>query len=394
MTDLPEIRAGLELRDQPIAAVMTRDVYSVPSTTPLLDLTSEMRRRRISCVVVCDEGRPVGIISERDVVRILCESSRPAATLRAMDVMSAPVHTISPRMLCPEVMGSMRQQSFRRFPVVDDSGQLVGLVTQTDLLRASERDLAQYSARLEQQVARKTEQLASVSRLKDELLGMIVHDLKNPLAVILGILDSMIAARKPIDPATAKKRLTLALEAARSLLRMVLNLLDITKIESGELEPERASVVLEDLLDRAIPPMSEIGSRDGVRIEVSQDTEDHKLFLDAGLIERVLQNLLSNALKFSPQGGRVAVEVRVDERPTPSLVFSVSNWGKAIPAEFHQKIFDKFAQLEAKSSGTIASTGLGLTFCKLAVEAHGGRILVESPIDGTRGARFTCIVPM
>jgi signal transduction histidine kinase len=394
MGEPPEI-SRQELRDQPVSAVMTRDVYFVPPETPLLVLVSEMRRRRISCVLVCRDLKPAGIISERDVVRILCETSRHASSLRASDVMSSPVRTIGPDMRCPEVMGLMRQQSFRRFPIVDEAGRLLGLVTQTDLLRASERDLAEYSSRLETQVARKTEQLAKVSALKDDLLGMIVHDLKNPLAVILGILESMARGRKPLAPELARKRLTLALEAAQSLLRMVLNLLDITKIETGELKPERTDVVCAELLERAIRPMAELASRDAIRIEVTRTAEGRTLPLDAALIERVLQNLLSNAVKYSPSGAHVEVAAWVQDEAVPhSVCFAVSNWGKPIAAEYHRKIFDKFAQIEAKSSGNIASTGLGLTFCKLAVEAHGGRIFVESPIDGARGARFTCVLPL
>jgi signal transduction histidine kinase len=394
MDETPEI-SRQELRDQPVSAVMTRDVYSVPPEMPLLALTSEMRRRRISCVLVCQDARPVGIISERDVVRILCESSRPAAVLHASDVMSSPVRTIDPHMRCPEVMGLMRRESFRRFPIVDGDGRLAGLVTQTDLLRASERDLAQYSARLEAQVARKTEQLAKVSALKDDLLGMIVHDLKNPLAVILGILESMVLGRKPIDPDSVKRRLSLALEAAQSLLRMVLNLLDITKIETGDLKPERAEVFCAELLERAIRPMAELAQRDEIRIVVTGTAEGRSLPLDASLMERVLQNLLSNAVKHSPSGERVEVCAWLDEAASPPCVcFAVSNRGKPIPAEYQRKIFDKFSQLEAKSAGNVASTGLGLTFCKLAVEAHGGHIRVESPIDAGRGARFTCVVPL
>jgi signal transduction histidine kinase len=394
MTDRPE-PSRQELRHQPVAAVMTHEVYGAAPETSLLELTSEMRRRRISCVVVCRDRQPVGVISERDVVRILCETQRPASSLCAADVMSSPVHTIPPDMLCPEVMQLMRRQSFRRFPVVGADGCLLGLVTQTDLLRASERDLAEYSARLERAVDEKTEQLGRISALKDDLVGMIVHDLKNPLAVILGILDSIVLGRKPLEEAKLRKRLALALDSSHSMLRLVMNLLDITKIETGELKPDRAPVLCQDLVERAVRSMTELAERDGVRLEVTSVARDRSLLVDAALLERVLQNLLSNAIKHSPPGETVEIGSWLEPAASPPAVcLGVTNRGKPIPREYHQKIFDKFAQLEAKSSGKIASTGLGLTFCKLAVEAHGGRIVVDSPLEDDRGACFTCVLPL
>jgi signal transduction histidine kinase len=176
---------------------------------------------------------------------------------------------------------------------------------------------------------------------------------------------------------------------------MVLNLLDITKIESGELKPDRSPVACRDLLERAIRPMTELAERDGIRIEVTGSVPERKLLVDVALTERVLQNLLSNAVKFSPPNERIEVACWLDPAASPpAACFSVANRGKPIAPEYHQKIFEKFSQIEAKSSGNIASTGLGLTFCKLAMEAHGGRISVTSPIEGGRGARFTCVFPL
>jgi signal transduction histidine kinase len=385
---------GHELRHQPVASVMTRGVCCVAPEAPLLEVAAEMRRRRISCVVVCRDARPVGIVSERDLVRVLCEAHVPPQVLTAACVMSSPVRTVRPERLCPEVIEAMRTQGFRRYPVVDGEGRLLGLVTQTDLLRASERALAAHSASLEVAVARKSAELARISSLKDDLTGMMVHDMKNSLAVVLGVLDSAISGRQASSEPRLRKRLTLALEAAHSVLRMVLNLLDITKMEAGELKPERGLITVDELIERGLRPVSDLAERTGLRIEVIRERGDEKLFLDVGLAERVLQNLVSNAIKFSPPAERIEIDARIERQRPCSLLLSVSNQGPAIAAEHHAKIFDKFAQLEIKSSGSVASTGLGLTFCRLAVEAHGGRIEVESPLADDRGVRFTCVVPM
>ena len=134
MSEPPDRRAGQELRDQPIAAVMTRDVYSVPSDTPLLELTSEMRRRRISCVVVCDEGRPVGIISERDIIRALSETGPDCLSRSVAETMTRNVVTCQESDTLDELMALMTTRRFRHLPVVAD-GDIVGIVSIGDVVK-------------------------------------------------------------------------------------------------------------------------------------------------------------------------------------------------------------------------------------------------------------------
>src|SRR5207302_894983 len=109
---------------------------------------------------------------------------------------------------------------------------------------------------------------------------------------------------------------------------------------------------------------------------------------DQGKLDRILVNLLGNAIKFTPAGGRVTVGAQVDESET-SMVFSVSDTGEGIPAEAFDRIFEKFGQVDSRKGGRMMSTGLGLTFCKLAVEAHGGDITVASAPGHGSTFRFT-----
>jgi signal transduction histidine kinase len=111
---------------------------------------------------------------------------------------------------------------------------------------------------------------------------------------------------------------------------------------------------------------------------------------DENKLRRTLVNLLGNAIKFTPSGGTVTIGVR-HSREGPSVVFSISDTGEGIPAEAFGRIFEKFGQVQSRQGGRIMSTGLGLTFCKLAVEAHGGQIAVES-VPG-QGSTFCFTIP-
>jgi signal transduction histidine kinase len=167
--------------------------------------------------------------------------------------------------------------------------------------------------------------------------------------------------------------------AAQHLMRLIHNLLDISKSEEGKLVPRRAEVDLHALADEVHEAFDVQARAAGVTLEVAVDVP--ALRADQGLIQRVLENLMENALRHAPRGSAVRlsagrcgreVEVRVTDR------------GPGIPPEMREKIFDRFVQLDRSSADASRSgRGLGLTFCKLAVEAHGGRVWVEDAAPGT-----------
>src|SRR5439155_23153720 len=123
--------------------------------------------------------------------------------------------------------------------------------------------------------------------------------------------------------------------------------------------------------------------------EIAPDVET--VYADEEKLIRTLVNLLGNAIKFTPVGGSVALTVRRSERGR-ALLFSVRDTGEGIPAEAFERIFEKFGQVESRQAGRKMSTGLGLTFCKMVLEAHGGRIWVESELG--KGSTFRCAVPL
>jgi signal transduction histidine kinase len=217
-------------------------------------------------------------------------------------------------------------------------------------------------------------------RLRQDLTNMMVHDLRSPLTSVITSIDMIF--RGTAGEATQVQRdiLSIAYASTQHLLDMVNLLLDISRLESGQMPLECAPTALQPLIERAIARMAIIAHKHQVMIAVEAPADDLKVIADRDLILRVLQNLLDNALKFSPKGERVLVRVA---RPGPdgAVQIAVRDFGMGIKPRDLERIFVKFGQVGNRRS---TGSGLGLTFCKLVVEAHSGTIGVESaPGEGS-----------
>ena len=226
-------------------------------------------------------------------------------------------------------------------------------------------------------------QLRRLEKLRDDLTHMVVHDLRNPLSVIFGLLDILDQDAGALSHG-AKTFLPLARLCAGEMLSMIGSLLDVSKMGAGEMKLQSVPCDLSALTRAVLATTQPQSAHRTVTLEASDAPP--AVTADAGLIRRVLQNLIGNALKHTPAGGDVRIvvtprggEVRVD----------ITDHGPGIAPEYQQRIFEKFSQLEEGANNM--GTGLGLTFCKLAVEAHGGRIGVESEVG--RGSTFWFTLP-
>jgi signal transduction histidine kinase len=238
-----------------------------------------------------------------------------------------------------------------------------------------------------------------VELLREDLSSMIVHDLRTPLTTTIASLETLAAEEETESAETRRELIEIGLSGARSLLHLVNTLLDISRLESGEVPIERAEANLSDLTEAALAQVTPLVEEAGLQLLTDINKTLPSVWVDKEKMQRVLVNLLGNAVKFTPSGGRITVSVCDDSRPRGWVLVSVEDTGEGVPEEYHERIFDKFEQVAIHKSGRRMSTGLGLTFCKLAVEAHGGRIWVESPLfhdkssGEPRGSRFTFSLP-
>jgi signal transduction histidine kinase len=225
-----------------------------------------------------------------------------------------------------------------------------------------------------------------LERLRDDMMDMIVHDLRTPLTGVISALQTIEAA--DYDPELTREFVPSAISSAQTLLGLINTLLDISKMESGEMQIDLSPVRFRDVAEAAMVQVGPLAEDRSHEIALDLDPGCQPVQADQEKLTRTVVNLLANAVKFAPPGGHVRLSSRCDQG---GLTFAVSDDGPGIPPEYHQRIFDKFQQVESRKAGQQHSTGLGLTFCKMVAEAHGGRIWVES--EAGKGSTFSVFIP-
>ena len=213
--------------------------------------------------------------------------------------------------------------------------------------------------------------LKELEELRDNFTHMIVHDLRSPLSSIAKCLALLETDARSKLSDTEMLYLREAFKLTRYLSDMICALLDIGRLESKEMPIKFDRCDLTQLIARAFETIGpEINEKS---IHITQPAEPADIICDCDIILRVFINLVANAVKFTPRGGSITITV---DRSPHAIRVAIADTGRGIPPEFHHKIFERFFQVETRKY----SSGLGLTFCKMAVEAHGGRIGVASEI--------------
>jgi signal transduction histidine kinase len=233
------------------------------------------------------------------------------------------------------------------------------------------------------------ERLEELMRLREELARMIVHDLRNPLGLIssgVELLEEALIAETEQEYVTSVIRMMR--RSVRWMQHLVDTLLDIARLEAGGMMLQRLPLDLSTLTEEVIAEEGPLAGKRGVALESRLPAGLPAVLADHDVLQRVLINLLDNALKFTPSGGQVWVEAQ----PGAEVVrVAVIDTGPGIPLEERERIFEKFTQGQGQVE-TRRGSGLGLAFCRMAVEAHGGRIWVEDGPEG-RGSRFVFTLP-
>ena len=235
-----------------------------------------------------------------------------------------------------------------------------------------------------------TEEL-ELQRMRDDLTNTIVHDLRSPLSSILGSLyfiEELIEEQDPASP--IHEALTISIRGANKLMNLVNSLLDIARLSAGqalvELHPQRLEMILDAAVDYLLP----LAGDSEITLSKIVEPDLPLVLIDEDKINRVIVNLIDNALKFTPRGGRVTVSaerwLNGDEGSYVRCI--VRDTGPGIPPEYRSRIFERFVQI-ANRHGRRRGTGIGLNFCQLAIEAHGGRIWVDEAPGGGSEFSFT-----
>jgi NtrC-family two-component system sensor histidine kinase KinB len=225
--------------------------------------------------------------------------------------------------------------------------------------------------------------------LRQEFSSMVVHDLRNPITSVIGGMSMLcdLLNETPIDKEAFFEVVQIAQNSAGNMLNLVQSLLDISRLEQSNVVMDCESVPVVDSVERATESVLGLALEAGITITTDIPNDLPPVWMDDEKIQRVLINLLDNALRHTPRGGQINIEA--DYRPEEKIVMvCVMDTGPGIPPEARSRIFDKFVQLDPQRVVRgHKGTGLGLTFCKLVVEAHKGRIWVE---DGTTGGAAFC----
>jgi signal transduction histidine kinase len=234
------------------------------------------------------------------------------------------------------------------------------------------------------------QQLLEVQTLRDETGNFIIHDLRNPLGIINGVIQmlEMVLPEEILDE--NRELLDAGKAAAGHMHRLVESLLDVSRIEAGEDQIEPVSTDLRRLIAKAIQRVTPEMTLSDISLTTEIDEAlPQRVLLDREKIDRVLTNLLDNAVKYTPSKGHIQVTA---ERRDDQIALSVDDSGPGIPPEERERIFERFAQVKGRRARR-RGFGLGLTFCQLAVEGHGGRIWVEPGADDI-GSRFVFTLPL
>ena len=225
------------------------------------------------------------------------------------------------------------------------------------------------------------DKLRELEELRDGLVHMLVHDMRSPLSVMLSNL--VFVQGTPLSE-DASEALADSVQSTRVLVEMVSGVLDVSKMETSEMPLQRSPVDLAALVQAELDKFSAVRAHRTLTFDAPPDLAPFSC--DAHLIGRVVQNLIGNALKFTNRNtGTIAASI---SRAGDGLRVLIQDNGPGLAPEDREKVFDKFFQVVAQREGRRNSTGLGLTFCKLAVEAHGGRIGVDSVLGQGSGFWF------
>jgi PAS domain S-box-containing protein len=262
----------------------------------------------------------------------------------------------------------------------------VCIVNDITARKRSEEEREQLIARLQEA----NEMLKSLDTMKSNFISTVSHELRTPLTTIKALIELLILKKGMTEERKMMMKKTINSETDR-LARLVTDLLDLARIESGSMKWQASEVLIEQLIRDVIAGM--VPLFESKKLTVTTDFASlPRVPADQDLLVQVITNILSNAVKFTPEGGRIHVAVRLEGSPASQVVVEISDSGIGIPGDDLERIFEKFHRANHGPGAAIEGTGLGLAISRQIVERHGGRIWATST-EG-KGSTFTFTLPL
>jgi len=225
-----------------------------------------------------------------------------------------------------------------------------------------------------------------IEKMKEDFVHSITHDLRSPMTSVRGFVEVLLDGSAGKINEEQREFLKIIDASSRKLLGMINNILDVAKLETGKMKLNLTEFDTKETVERVVKIMEPQAVKSGVKLSSQGFDSFPMIRADSDLMERVIMNLVSNVIKFTPSEGRVDI---IGQDLPDRIQIAVVDTGQGIPPDYLEKVFDKFQQVE--TGGEKRGSGLGLTIAKYGVEAHLGKIWVESEIG--KGSRFSFWLP-
>lgn len=231
------------------------------------------------------------------------------------------------------------------------------------------------------------EELKKVDKLRRELIANVSHDLRNPLAIIQGYIETLMMKAGTLNKEEVESYLRIVLDSSEKLTRLVSDLFELSKLESGQIKANREPFFVNELLYDASKKVSLLSKQKNITIESNISESIPMVFADLSLIDRVIQNLLDNAIKYTPENGKILIMTDIGK---DGVGVVIENTGNGIPADSIPNLFNRYYKVDKEKSG-IEGTGLGLAIVKKIMDVHNVKIQVESEVG--KYTRFNFELP-